>query len=341
MIVVLKPRATNEDTSKVVNLARKFGFDVNISKGAEKTIIGIIGDNVYERREAFEALNCVEEIVTVLKPFKLVSKEFHPKDTIISVGGAKIGNGNFEFVAGPCSVESMKQMEVEAEFLSGLGVKFLRGGAFKPRTSPYSFQGLGVRGLKILRKVADEHNMKVVSEMMSGQDLELFEEYVDIIQVGARSMQNFRLLKKLGESTKPILLKRGFMSTIEEWLLAAEYLFHHGNDKVILCERGIRTFEKYTRNTLDISAVPLVKSLSHLPIIVDLSHSTGRRDLINPLSKAVVASGADGAMVEVHPDPEKALSDGQQSLNFDEFEATYRTSMNLHRMMEEFIWNQE
>ncbi len=339
MIVVLKPRTTDEDISKVVKLAKEFGFDVNISKGAEKTIIGIIGDNVYERRDSFEALSCVEKIVAVLKPFKLVSREFHPGDTVINIGDAEIGNGNFEFIAGPCSVESMKQMEMEAEFLSGLGVKFLRGGAFKPRTSPYSFRGLGVKGLKILRKVANEHGMKVVSEIMSEQDLDLFEEYVDVIQVGARSMQNFRLLEKLGGSTKPILLKRGFMSTIEEWLLAAEYLFHHGNDRVILCERGIRTFEKYTRNTLDISAIPLVKNLSHLPVIVDLSHSTGRRDLIRPLSKVVVVSGADGAMIEVHPDPEKALSDGQQSLNFEEFEVTYRASMKLYQMIGEFIWS--
>lgn len=339
MIVVLKPKTTDKDISKVVNLAKKFGFDVNISKGAEKTIIGIIGENVYERRESFEALNCVEEIVAVLKPFKLVSREFHPEDTVINIGDANLGNGNFEFIAGPCSVESMEQMEMEAEFLSNLGVKFLRGGAFKPRTSPYSFQGLGIKGLEILREVADKYNMKVVSEMMSEQDLELFEEYVDVIQVGARSMQNFRLLEKLGRSTKPILLKRGFMSTVEEWLLAAEYLFHHGNDRVILCERGIRTFERYTRNTLDISAIPLVKNLSHLPVIVDLSHSTGRRDLIAPLSRVVVASGADGMMIEVHPDPERALSDGQQSLNFNEFETTYRSSMKLYQIMEEFVWS--
>ncbi len=333
MIVVLKANSKEEEIKKVVSLAKEMGFDVNLSRGAEKTIVGIIGDNVYERKENFESLECVEKVIEVLKPFKLVSREFHPSDTIIEIEDVKIGGDNFEFFAGPCAVESLEQMDEEASFLSSLGVKILRGGAFKPRTSPYSFQGLGVEGLKIMRKVADKYNMKVISEMMSVEDFEIFEDYVDIIQVGARNMQNFKLLEKLGNSTKPIFLKRGFMSTIEEWLLAAEYLFHHGNEKVILCERGIRTFEKYTRNTLDISAVPLIKILSHLPIIVDLSHSTGRRDLIPPLSKAVVAVGADGAMIEVHPNPEKALSDGPQSLNFKEFEEVYTTSMKILKVM--------
>ncbi len=338
MIVVLKPKSSDEDISKVVHLAKNFGFDVNLSKGSEKTIVGIIGNDVYERRESFEALNCVEKIITVLKPFKLVSREFHPQDTVVDVGGVKIGGGNFEFFAGPCAVESKGQMEMEANFLSRLGVKFLRGGAFKPRTSPYSFQGLGLEGLKIMRKVADKYNMKVISEMMSVEDFGIFEDYVDIVQVGARNMQNFRLLERLGSSTKPIFLKRGFMSTIEEWLLAAEYLFHHGNRRVILCERGIRTFEKYTRNTLDISAVALVKRISHLPVVVDVSHSAGRRDLIHSLSKVAVAVGADGEMVEVHPNPEEALSDGQQSLNFNEFKSTYESSVKLHEMMREFAW---
>ena len=338
MIIILKPKSGEEGIHKVVNLAKDFGFDINLSKGAEKTIVGIIGDNVYERRESFEALSCVEKIIAVLKPFKLVSREFHPQDTVINVGDIKIGGGNFEFFAGPCAVESKEQMEMEAKFLSSLGVKFLRGGAFKPRTSPYSFQGLGLEGLKIMREVADKYDMKVISEMMSVEDFDIFENYVDIVQVGARNMQNFRLLERLGRSTKPIFLKRGFMSTIEEWLLAAEYLFHHGNRRVILCERGIRTFEKYTRNTLDISAVALVKKLSHLPVVVDVSHSTGRRDLIRSVSKVAVAVGADGEMVEVHPNPEKALSDGQQSLDFDEFKITYELSMKLHKMMVELAW---
>ncbi len=335
MIAVLKPYSSEEEIKKVVDLAKTFGFEVNLSKGKEKTIVGIIGENVYERRENFEALSCVEKVVAVLKPFKLVSREFHPQDTVIDVNGVKIGGNHFEFFAGPCAVESKEQMEEEANFLSSLGVKILRGGAFKPRTSPYSFQGLGIEGIKILKKVAEKYNMCVVSEMTSVEDFPLFEEYVDIIQIGARNMQNFRLLEKLGKSKKPVFLKRGFMSTIEEWLLAAEYLFHHGNEKVILCERGIRTFEKYTRNTLDISAVPLVKILSHLPVVVDLSHSTGRRDLILPLAKAVVVAGANGTMVEVHPDPEKALSDGHQSLNFNEFKETYTASMNVLKALEE------
>ncbi|MGC8544320.1 bifunctional 3-deoxy-7-phosphoheptulonate synthase/chorismate mutase [Athalassotoga sp.] len=334
MIVVMKQRSSEDDLKRVVDLAKSFDFETNISKGAEKTIVGIIGDNVYERREAFEALNCVEEVIPVLKPFKLVSKEFHPEKTVIEIGTEKIGE-KFQFIAGPCSVESKDQMEREAEFLSNLGIKFLRGGAFKPRTSPYAFQGLGIDGLKILKEVGEKYDMRIVSEMMAPEDISIFEEYVDVIQVGTRNMQNYRLLEQLGHSTKPVMLKRGFMSTVEEWLLAGEYLYYHGNSQIILCERGIRTFEKYTRNTLDISAVPLVKILSHLPIIVDLSHATGRRDLIPPLAKAVVAVGADGVMIEVHENPEKALSDGQQSLNFEEFASTYDTSMDLVKMMEE------
>ena len=334
MIVVMKQRSTDEDLKKVIGLAQKYGFETNVSKGIEKTIVGIIGDNVYERKEFFESLTCVEEVIPVLKPFKLVSKEFHPVKTVIDVGGERIGD-KFQFIAGPCSVESKEQMERETEFLSGLGVKFLRGGAFKPRTSPYAFQGLGLEGLKIMKDVSEKYEMKVVSEMMAPEDLAIFEEYADVIQVGTRNMQNYRLLETLGHSTKPILLKRGFMSTVEEWLLAAEYLYYHGNSQIILCERGIRTFEKYTRNTLDISSVPLVKILSHLPVIVDLSHATGRRDLIHPLAKAVVAVGADGTMIEVHENPEKALSDGQQSLNFEEFNSTYNDSMQLVKMMEE------
>lgn len=333
MIVVMKQKSSADDLKRIVDLAKSFEFETNVSKGSEKTIIGIIGDNVYERKEAFEALNCVEEVIPVLKPFKLVSREFHPEKTTIAFGEEKIGD-KFQFIAGPCAVESKAQMEREAEFLSNLGIKFLRGGAFKPRTSPYAFQGLGVEGLEILKDTAKKYGMKVVSEMMAPEDLPLFEEYVDVIQIGTRNMQNYRLLEKIGHSTKPVLLKRGFMSTVEEWLLAAEYLYYHGNSRIILCERGIRTFEKYTRNTLDISAVPLVKILSHLPIIVDLSHATGRRDLISPLAKAVVAVGADGAMIEVHENPEKALSDGQQSLNFKEFETTYDESMELAKIME-------
>ncbi len=329
VIVVLKPTSTEEDIEKVTELAKKFGFNVNISRGASKTIIGIIGNNVYEHKENFESLQCVEEVIAVLKPFKLVSREFHPTDTVVKIGDVEIGGNGFEFFAGPCAVESKAQLDEIGSFLSSLGVKILRGGAFKPRTSPYSFQGLGIEGLKILKEIGEKYNMKVISEMMSVEDFEFFEEYVDIIQIGARNMQNFKLLEKVGESSKPIFLKRGFMSTVEEWLLAAEYVFHHGNNQVILCERGIRTFEKYTRNTLDISAVPLVKILSHLPIVVDLSHSTGRRDLILPLSKATVAVGANGAMIEVHPNPEKALSDGQQSLNFHEFEKVYRETSKL------------
>lgn len=250
---------------------------------------------------------------------RIVSREAKPEDSVIWVGDVPIGGNFFSVIAGPCSVESEEQMSEIARALSKLGIRLLRGGAFKPRTSPYSFQGLEEEGLKILRRTADRYGMKVVTEVMDTTLIDLVYDYADVLQVGARNMYNYALLKALGKVDKPILLKRGFMATIEEWLLAAEYIACHGNEKIILCERGIRTFERATRNTLDLSAVPMVKSLSHLPVCVDLSHGTGRRDLIPPLAKAAIAAGAHAIMIEVHPKPEEALSDGYQSLNFEEF----------------------
>lgn len=334
MIIVLKKGSSENDLKKVTNLAENMGFKVHISKGSERTIIGIIGDDRYARKEAFESLECVEEVIQVLKPFKIVSKEFNPEPTIVDVKNRKIGNGFFTIIAGPCAVESREMLMETAKFLNSLGIKFLRGGAFKPRTSPYAFRGLGVKGLEYLREAAERYDMRVVTEVMSDSEVHLVEEYADVLQVGARNAQNFRLLQAVGKSKKPILLKRGFMSTIEEFLLSAEYIASEGNKNIILCERGIRTFEKYTRNTLDIAAVALVKVLSHLPIIVDLSHSTGRRDIILPLARAAIAVGAHGIMVEVHPTPEKALSDGRQSLNFKEFEQLMRDIKKLETVLE-------
>ncbi len=321
MIVVLKGGSGKGEIEKVKSIAESMGLKTNVSQGRERTVIGIIGDGRYEAKERFESLSCVEKVIRVLKPYKLVSKEFHAEDTVVDVDGIPVGDGFFTVMAGPCSVESEEQIHRIAAFLSGLGVKILRGGAFKPRTSPYSFQGLGERGLKYLRDAAESHGMKVVTEVMNIQAIELVSEYAHILQVGTRNMQNFPLLKALGSTNKPILLKRGFMSTIEEMLLAAEYIATSGNKNIILCERGIRTFETMTRNTLDLSAVPLVRELSHLPICVDLSHSTGRREIIPPLAKAALVAGAHGIMVEVHPIPEKALSDGRQSMDFTQFES--------------------
>ena len=334
MIIVLKRNSDENDLKKVTKLAEDMGFKVHISKGSERTIVGIIGDDRYAYKGAFESLECVEEVIQVLKLYKIVSKEFNPEPTIVEINGEKIGNGFFSIIAGPCAVESREMILEIADFLSSLGIKFLRGGAFKPRTSPYSFMGLGVKGLEYLREAADRYNMRVVTEVMSDSEVSLVAKYADILQIGARNAQNFRLLQAAGKSQKPILLKRGFMSTIEEFLLSAEYIANEGNKNIILCERGIRTFEKYTRNTLDIAAVALIRNLSHLPIIIDLSHSTGRRDIILPLARASIAVGSHGIMVEVHPTPEKALSDGKQSLNFEEFKQMVEEIKKLETVLE-------
>lgn len=333
MIVLLKAGSGDREIEKVVEVAKKFDLGYHISRGVERTIIGIIGDDRYLAIESFEALECVEKVVRILKPYKLVAKEFKAEDTTVDVGGIPIGNGYFTIIAGPCSIEGREMILETADFLSSLGVKILRGGAFKPRTSPYSFQGLGVKGLEYMREAADKYGMKIVSEALGQDTLDVVEEYVDMVQIGARNSQNFNLLKEVGEREKPILLKRGFMNTVEELLQSAEYIALQGNMNIVLCERGIRTFETSTRNTLDISAVPVIKSQSHLPVIVDPSHASGRRDLIIPLSKAAMAVGANGIMVEVHPRPEKALSDGKQSLNFKEFEELMKTVKSLAEVM--------
>ncbi|AEE14378.1 phospho-2-dehydro-3-deoxyheptonate aldolase [Thermodesulfobium narugense DSM 14796] len=319
MIIVMKPSASEEEINRVIEKLKSLGFGVHLSRGEVHTIIGAIGDKKL-LVEPIEVLPGVSEVIPVRKPYKRASREFHPLDTIINMKDLKIGGEQLVVMAGPCAVESRELSFEVAKAIKRCGAKILRGGAFKPRSSPYSFQGLGEEGLKYLREAADEYGLKVVTEVMDTRDVELVASYADILQVGTRNMQNFPLLREVGGCSKPVLLKRGLSSSIEEWLLAAEYILAEGNQDVILCERGIRTFEKYTRNTLDLSAVPLVKQLSHLPIIVDPSHATGKRSLVAPMARAAIASGADGLMIEVHPRPEEALSDGPQSLNLNEFE---------------------
>jgi len=320
MVVILRNGSGDEEIEKVEALSSRLGLSCHISKGAEKIVVGIIGDDRYTSVERFEALECVEQVVRVLKPFKLVSREFHGEDLNVEVGDVSIGNGKFAVMAGPCAVEDRSMIEESAAFLSEMGVRIIRGGAYKPRTSPYSFQGLGRKGLELLREAADRYGMKTVTEVTGEATLEAVSSLSDILQIGARNAQNFQLIQRVASCGKPVLLKRGFMNTVEELLLSAEYIAYGGNMSIILCERGIRTFETSTRNTLDISAIPLIKMQSPLPIIADPSHASGRRDLIIPLSRAILAVGADGIEVEVHPRPESALSDSKQSLNFREFE---------------------
>ena len=318
MLIVMQSGCSEDNISNVIKFIKQKGFDAHVSKGEEHTVIGAVGSKIIDKRD-IELLNGVKEVIRISSPYKLVSRVFKPDDTIVEVNGVKFGGGNIGMIAGPCSVESFEQVDACAQKLASYGVKILRGDAFKPRTSPYSFQGLGEEGLKILRKAADKYNMAVTSEVMEINQIPLFLKYVDIIQVGARNMQNFNLLKNLGEIRKPILLKRGLSATIEELLMSAEYIMSGGNRQVILCERGIRTFEHMTRNTLDLSAIPVVQKISHLPIIVDPSHSTGLRDKVAPMSKAAVAAGADGLIIEVHNSPETALCDGAQSLYPEQF----------------------
>ncbi|HRW34602.1 MAG TPA: 3-deoxy-7-phosphoheptulonate synthase [Thermotogota bacterium] len=320
MIVILKKNHSEGDLEHIIEITKELGFKSHISRGTEKTIIGVIGDDSYVSVDRFENLQYVDKVVKVLKPYKLVSKEFHPEPTQIQIGETQIGQG-FSIIAGPCAVESEALLDEVGAFLMEKGIPFLRGGAFKPRTSPYAFQGLGEKGLKILRKTAEKYHLKVVTELMSESESDLLEEYADIIQIGSRNAQNFRLLERCGHFKKPILLKRGYMNRTEEFLQSAEYIMANGNANVILCERGIRTFETVTRNTLDLAVVPYVKEESHLPIIVDPSHATGKRELVPAMAYASWAAGADGIMVEIHPNPEKALSDGRQSLDFKQFES--------------------
>lgn len=319
MILVLKPGSTEEQRRELISEIEKLGLKVHVSVGEETTIIGLIGDVSKINAYALSSHEIVANTMRVSEPFKKANRMFKPEDTVIEVRGRKIGAGYFVLISGPCSVESEEQIVNIAHELKKAGASFLRGGAYKPRTSPYSFQGLGLEGLELLKTAGRETGLPIVSELMSTEVLDRFVEDVDIIQVGARNMQNFVMLRELGRTKKPILLKRGLSATLEEWLMSAEYIMSEGNGNVILCERGIRTFETYTRNTLDLSAVPAIKRHSHLPIIVDPSHGTGKSWMVPPMSKAAVVSGADGLIVEVHNNPRNALSDGEQSLTPAEY----------------------
>ena len=321
MLVVMKDHASSGDIQHVVDLLQEAGAEAHLSRGEVKTIIGVIGDREVIYTLDFEGLPGVEQAIRVLKPFKLVSRDFQAEDTVVTVRGSSIGGGAFGVIAGPCSIESEEQMMTTARAVKAAGATMLRGGAYKPRSSPYAFQGMGIDGLKLLRQAGDAVDLPVVTEVLDVRDAETVAQYADILQVGARNMQNFMMLDELGTMQRPVLLKRGLSATIEELLSAAEYVLKGGNRDVILCERGIRTFETYTRNTLDLGAVSALKTLTHLPVIADPSHASGRRELVAPMSRAAVAAGADGLMIEVHPDPERARCDGPQSLRPEEFES--------------------
>ncbi len=319
MVVVMQERATEAQVQSVIAQLIEMGFDVHRSTGSSRTVIGAVGDGTGDP-QLLEVQEGVHEVLRISEPYKLASRTFKPDNTVVIVGDVRIGGDEVVVMAGPCSAESEEQVEATTVAVKRAGAKILRGGAFKPRSSPYSFQGLGETGLRMLRAAADRHDLKLVTEVMEVNQIEMVESYADILQVGARNMQNYSLLRELGKTRKPVLLKRGISATIEEWLLSAEYVLAGGNMSVILCERGIRTFESYTRNTLDISAIPVVQKLSHLPVIVDPSHGTGRRDKVAAMARAAVAAGADGLIIEVHCDPDHAKSDGAQSMFPQQFE---------------------
>jgi len=320
MIIIMKPKATDEEIRKVKDIIEGKGLEVNLSKGDTYYIIGVVGDTSVIDPKKMQVLKGVDRVMKVQEPFKKANRIFKPEDTVVDVQGSIVGGSRLGVMAGPCSVESEEQIIEIAKRVKAAGANFLRGGAFKPRTSPYSFQGLELEGLKLLKTAKQETGLPIVTELMSTDYIDTFVEEVDVIQIGARNMQNFDLLKQIGRTKKPILLKRGLSATIEEWLMSAEYIMAGGNENVILCERGVRTFETITRNTLDLQAVPVIKKLSHLPIIVDPSHAGGYAYLVEPMAKAAIMAGADGLMIEVHNDPENALSDGQQSLTPDQFD---------------------
>ena len=341
MVVVMQEGAKEEQIQSVIDRLIQMGFDVHRSTGAAHTVLGAVGGVPVDHRD-IELLEGVREVIKISASYKLASRAFKPDGTVIKLGPPgrqiEIGGRNVVMMAGPCTVESHEQISSIAGIMSECGIRILRGGAFKPRTSPYSFQGMGEEGLKVLRAAADKHNLLVVSEIMNQTQIPMFLDMVDILQVGARNMQNFDLLKELGKVRKPVMLKRGPSATIEEWLLSAEYVMTGGNHEVMLCERGIRTFENYTRNTLDISAIPVIKKLSHLPILVDPSHGTGRRDKVAPMARAGVAAGADGLLIEVHHAPENALCDGAQSLYPNQFrELTQQLNMIARAVQREMI----
>ena len=333
MIVVVKNNVQKDKFDELVELLEGYGVTLNVSVGTQSTVLGLLGDTSGIDADLIQAQDIVETVKRVGEPYKKANRKFHPEDTIVEAGGVKIGAKEIAVIAGPCSVESEEQIIEVAKRVKAAGARFLRGGAFKPRTSPYAFQGLKAEGLELLKIARKETGLPIVTEIMSIEHLPLFAD-VDIIQVGARNMQNFELLRELGKSDKPILLKRGLANTIEEFLMSAEYIMSGGNEKVILCERGIRTFETFTRNTLDISAVPVLKRLSHLPVVVDPSHAAGLPWLVEPLAKAAIAVGADGIMIEVHNNPKKALSDGAQSLTPDQFDGIM-SKLNAYAALEQ------
>lgn len=319
MIIILKPQASEADAREILDKIESLGLKPLYMPGVERTVLGALGDERVLKQLHLDSYPMVDEVKPVLSPYKLVSREMQAHDSIVSIAGQQVGGNKFTVIAGPCSVESEQQLFGVAEMLTQHDIPLLRGGAFKPRTSPYSFQGLGEQGLQLLKAAKQRYGMPVVSEIIDPNDAQMMAEYVDCFQIGARNMQNFRLLEAVGELNKPVLLKRGMSATIEELLLAAEYIINKGNDQVMLCERGIRTFETATRNTLDLNAVAYLKQKSHLPVLVDPSHGTGVKSLINPLSRAAVAVGADGIIVEAHLNPKEALSDGHQALTADDF----------------------
>jgi len=319
MVVVMSQRATEAQIEAVIERLNGYGFDVHRSSGVNQTVLGAIGVQLDFDVRHIKVLDGVADVYRITSPYKFASRTWRDEDTAIDVGGVVIGGKEVTVVAGPCAVESEEQMDSVGAFVAASGAKFLRGGAFKPRSSPYSFQGLGIEGLRLLRETGDRYDLRVVTEVMQPSQVDAVVQYADLLQLGARNMQNFDLLREVGRAEKPVLLKRGLAATVDEWLMSAEYVMASGNPHVILCERGIRTFETSTRNTLDLSAVPVVKLRSHLPIFVDPSHGVGIRDKVTPLARAAVAVGADGLMIEVHPDPAAALSDGPQSLYYDQF----------------------
>jgi 3-deoxy-7-phosphoheptulonate synthase len=335
MLIVMHQWAGEEDVKKVEDIIRRMGLKPVPIPGAERTAIGVIGNQGWVDDQPLQEVKGMREIIHVTKPYKLVSRDFHPRNTVIRLGrGVKIGGkAGFLVMAGPCALENRDQVFKTARFLKNLGVKLLRGGAYKPRTSPHSFQGLREEGIAILRDVSREVGILTVTEVMSPEHVEFVAENVDVLQIGTRNMQNFDLLREVGQTKKPVVLKRGLSATVEEWLASAEYILLEGNPNVILCERGIRTYERATRNTADLSVIPLVKEFSHLPVIFDPSHATGRRGLVPPMTLAAVVVGADGVMIEVHPDPEAALSDGPQSLDFKSFRKLYRRLKKLEEFM--------
>ncbi len=337
MIIVLKPHTSQPQIDHILERIAELGLKPHLSQGEMRTIIGVIGDETKLQAEPLRAIPGVEQVLPILKPFKLASREFLKEDTVVEVGRVRVGGGSLAMIAGPCAVESHDILDTIAREVKRAGANILRGGAFKPRTSPYSFQGLGEEGLRILREVGETHHMPVVTEVMDPRQVDLVNRYADMFQVGARNMQNFDLLKEVGQTRKPVLLKRGMSATVKDLLMSAEYVLCEGNKQVILCERGVRSFEDSTRNMLDMSAVPNVKGLSHLPIIVDPSHATGRPDLIPPMARAAVAAGADGVHVEVHSCPEKALSDGPQALLPQQYASLMQDVRRLAQVMEKVI----